>query len=169
MNDLTEGPFTRLFRTREGYLADKWEQYLAVYDREIGLLLVEGRPLRLLEIGVGRGGSLAIWERLLPRGSEVVGLNIDPACSALTFGPSVQIRIADATDAEGLQNALGNSPFDVIIDDGSHRSADVIATFRACFPRLRQAGVISSRTSTHPTGPTATAVAFDATAPRSSF
>lgn len=32
-------------------------------------------------------------------------------------------------------------PFDVIIDDGSHRSDHMIATFRALFPKLRAGGI----------------------------
>lgn len=31
--------------------------------------------------------------------------------------------------------------FDVIVDDGSHRSADIIQTFEACFDRLAPVGL----------------------------
>lgn len=135
------GPYSRLFLSRKGLIADKWEQYLAVYDRELSHFLAAGRPIRLLEIGIARGGSLAIWEELLPPGSTIVGLDVEPACAMLPYGPSVRTIILDATDAALVEDALGDAEFDIIIDDGSHRSPDIIAQFNIWFPRLAAGGI----------------------------
>ena len=42
----------------------------------------------------------------------------------------------DATDSSKLSDALGDKRFDVILDDGSHISSDVITSFRLLFDRL---------------------------------
>jgi polyhydroxyalkanoate synthesis regulator phasin len=121
-------------------MCDKWEQYLDVYDREIGPMIGLGQPLRLLEIGVQNGGSLQIWSELLPAGSEVVGIDVDPACAKLRFPEHVTVLIGDGADPGFLAAALGDGAFDVVIDDGSHRSPDIIASFEWLFPRLRPSG-----------------------------
>jgi hypothetical protein len=133
--------YSRSFLGRSGLLADKWAQYLKVYDRELEPFLELGRPVHLLEIGIAKGGSLAIWEALLPPGSSVVAFDIEAGCAALRYGPSVRVVIQDATDAAGVQAALGDAKFDIIIDDGSHVSADIIAQFAILFPRLLPGGI----------------------------
>jgi hypothetical protein len=132
--------FLELYRAHKGYVCDKWEQYLAVYDAEIGQLVARGEPLNLLEIGVQNGGSLEIWAKLLPAGSRIIGIDIDPSCAGLTLPDNVRVLIGDASDAEFLQASLGDQAFDIVIDDGSHRSRDVVHSFRALFPRLRPSG-----------------------------
>lgn len=132
--------FLELYRAHKGYVCDKWEQYLAVYDAEIGQLVARGEPLNLLEIGVQNGGSLEIWAKLLPAGSRIIGIDIDPSCAGLTLPDNVRVLIGDASDAEFLQASLGDQVFDIVIDDGSHRSRDVIHSFRALFPRLGPSG-----------------------------
>lgn len=132
---------TTLFRQHQGHLSDKWEQYLAIYEAYLQPRVRTGRPLSLLEIGVQNGGSLQIWTRYLPTGSSVTGVDIDPACATLDLGPDVRIHIADASSAEALQACLGDAGFDVIIDDGSHRSGDIVATFLSCFRRVVPGGL----------------------------
>ena len=55
----------------------KWMHYLPVY--ESALSAFRSRPIRMLEIGVARGGSLQMWRRYLHPESEIVGIDIDPA------------------------------------------------------------------------------------------
>ncbi|MDP8904242.1 MAG: glycosyltransferase [Chloroflexota bacterium] len=101
------------------------------------------RAIRLLEIGVQNGGSLEIWSRYFPRASVIVGCDIDMDCGRLTFDdPRVRVVIgdvnADATLAAIRRHAR---KYDVIIDDGSHRSADVVRTFGRLFPSLSDGGI----------------------------
>lgn len=132
--------FLELYRSHAGYVCDKWEQYLAIYDAEIGQLVARGEPLNFLEIGVQNGGSLEIWAKLLPAGSQIVGIDIDPYCAELTLPANVRVLTGDASNADFLRTSLGDQGFDVIIDDGSHRSDDIVNSFRALFPRLRPSG-----------------------------
>ncbi|WP_375460201.1 class I SAM-dependent methyltransferase [uncultured Enterovirga sp.] len=129
-----------LFFEHVGHQSDKWEQYLGIYEAELGCYVDEGRPIRLLEIGVSNGGSLEIWRKFLPEGSEIVGIDINPECGKLTVSEGIEVFVGDASDKATLDALLGDRSFDVIVDDGSHRSDHIISTFEALFPRLRGGG-----------------------------
>lgn len=130
-----------LFFAHSGRLVDKWEQYLSVYEQELGSLAAAGKPLRLLEVGVQNGGSLELWADFLPTGSTIIGLDIDPRIGELAFdNPGISALVADATDSAAIDRALGDRRFDIIIDDGSHLCRDVRATFELLYPRLALGG-----------------------------
>jgi len=137
MNDIR---LARLFFEHNGKLTDKWEQYLAIYAGELDRFVEQGTPLRLLEIGVQNGGSLEIWSKYLPTGSTIVGIDIDPAVEKLTFEGNVRALVADINDMDKVEGLIGTEPFDVIVDDGSHTSSDIISTFRRLFPKLALGG-----------------------------
>jgi len=140
-NSRASGALRRIFIEHEGYASDKWEHYLPIYEAAFSKFTARGQPIRLLEIGVQNGGSLQVWSKYLPEGSTIVGIDIDPACVRLPMEANISIRIGDATDPVALDHMLRDARFDVIIDDGSHQSHDVIATFEDCFKRLGPGGV----------------------------
>lgn len=136
-----EDIFTRVFLSHAGAVSDKWEQYLAIYSAELARFVEHDRPVRLLEIGVQNGGSLEVWRRFLPEGSSITGIDIDPACAGLALGDGITILIGNAGDPIALEQLLGEAQFDVIVDDGSHRSSDIIAAFESCFSRIAPGGI----------------------------
>ena len=130
-----------LFWAHRGPVSDKWEQYIPVYESELRPYLARGAPVDLLEIGVQNGGSLEIWHKILPPHSRVVGLDNDEHCRALALSDGIELHIGDATQKAFVDSALGDASFDIIIDDGSHRSSDVIASFDILFSRLKPGGI----------------------------
>lgn len=130
----------QLFFEHRGKAVDKWEQYLGIYARELGPFLAAGKPVRLLEIGVQNGGSLELWAKYLPEGSEIIGVDIDPKVGELEFEGNVTAYVADGTDPAAMLAILGDKTFDIIIDDGSHHSRDIIAAFKLLYPRLANGG-----------------------------
>ncbi len=133
--------FTELFLKHDGKRIDKWEQYVGIYQAELASLIERGTPVRLLEIGVQNGGSLEFWSRYLPPGSVIRGIDIDERVGDLSFeGANIAVNVADATDALKIEALLGNETFDVIIDDGSHQSGHVIASFGILYPHLSAGG-----------------------------
>jgi 23S rRNA U2552 (ribose-2'-O)-methylase RlmE/FtsJ len=132
--------FQDLFYQHTGYLSDKWEQFLDIYDRELSAMVQRGAPLTLLEIGVQNGGSLAIWNKFLPDESRVIGIDIDPRCQLLEMPPSTTILRADISNTALVDELLGDARFDIIIDDGSHQQHDMLAAFRTLFDRLAPGG-----------------------------
>ena len=135
------GRLSDLFLAHRGNVSDKWEQYLAIYEAELASFVARGKPVRLLEIGVQNGGSLEIWRSYLPPGSSVVGIDIDPACAQLTLGDGIRVLIGDVSDSATLDRLLGDAVFDIVVDDGSHRSEHIIAAFESCWGRVAPGGL----------------------------
>jgi cephalosporin hydroxylase len=101
-------------------------------------------PVRLLEIGVASGGSLAMWADYFPRG-EIVGLDLDPICRrrVAARGIRASVVIGNQGDPAVLATAveiLGGAP-DIVIDDGSHRLDDQRESFAYLFPRMPSGAV----------------------------
>jgi len=111
--------------------------YLPHYERHFGPL--RGRPLHILEIGIGPGGSLPLWHDYFPQ-ALVLGIDINEKPDY----PSPRIRVyrGDQADAEFLRRVVEeNGGVDIVIDDGSHVSSDVLASFRTLFPLLNEGGL----------------------------
>lgn len=130
-----------IFFQHNNHVSDKWEHYLGIYEALLESRVALGQPLNLLEIGVQNGGSLEIWSKYLPPGSLVTGIDIDAECAKLPLGPGITVHVGDASSPQALQRLLGHASFDIIVDDGSHRSPDIIASFKACFDRLNRGGI----------------------------
>ena len=127
------------------YGTDKfgYHDYTPVYHALLSGLT--GRPLRMLEIGVGgygdadRGGeSLEMWRDFFPHG-QITGIDIQK--KRLDLGPRVAILQGSQVDPNFLAGvAAERGPFDIILDDGSHRNEHVIETFRLLWPGLVPGG-----------------------------
>lgn len=112
----------------------KMLHYLSAY--ESALSPFRSRPIRMLEIGVARGGSLQMWRRYLHPESTIVGVDIDSTTKQFD-DPSrrVHVRIGSQTDNSFLQRVVDEfGPFDVILDDGSHMNSHIVQTFQYLFP-----------------------------------
>lgn len=100
-------------------------------------------PVRLLEIGIQNGGSLEVWLEFFPNAEKLVGCDNDPVCAQLTYeNPKISVVAADANIEQTEKLILEVSPrFDIIIDDGSHLSGDIIRSFARYFPHLGDGGL----------------------------
>ena len=104
------------------------------------------RPLRMLEIGVGgygfedRGGeSLATWRDFFPQ-AQITAIDIQR--KTVELGPRVRILQGSQVDAPFLAGVVAErGPFDIILDDGSHRNEHVIETFELLFDGLAPGGI----------------------------
>ena len=131
----------QMYSGHTGKVTDKWQLYLSEYER----VFKEYRagPIRLLEIGIQNGGSLEIWSSYFPQAEHLVGCDIDPNCINLKYEDSrISVIVGDANTSETEKRILINSNFfDIIVDDGSHTSSDIIKTFTRYFPLLESGGV----------------------------
>jgi len=130
-----------LYQNHDGYVSDKWSSYLAVYERVLSPL--KQAPISLLEVGVQNGGSLQIWAKYFSNHQKIVGCDINPDCAKLRFDtPTISVVVGDVTDSDTLLSVATVAPrLDIIIDDGSHTSRDIVSTFCALFPHLKQDGL----------------------------
>lgn len=118
----------------------KWLHYFEFYERVFQPL--HQRPGRFLEIGVFNGGSLALWKKFFAPGTVITGIDIDPNCARFD-DPSnqVHVRIGSQADPEFLKRVIDEfGPFDFILDDGSHQTGHLIATFNALFDQGLKGG-----------------------------
>lgn len=97
-----------------------FHEYCDFYEKNLPKRSFKGR---LLEIGVMDGASLAMWAEYYPN-AEIVGVDIFDKSHVQI--PGVEVLQLDATDTAALEK-LGS--FDIIVDDGSHKTADQQASF----------------------------------------
>jgi hypothetical protein len=138
---MTNQTLSQLYAEHSGKVSDKWSIYLAEYGRIFGEL--RNKPVTLLEIGVQNGGSIEVWTKYFANAQKFVGCDINPDCTRLIYeDPRVAVIIGDA-NSDAVQSMVLNqaSVFDVIIDDGSHRSSDIVKSFARYFPYLADGGV----------------------------
>jgi len=112
--------------------------------------LLEGRePAVLVELGVFRGTSLAVWCDLFPD-TRIIGLDIDPSRfqydelverEAFRWNqPDVLPWDAYLPDTEALEKAAG-APIDVFVDDGPHTKTAILRVANEVKPLMAAGGV----------------------------
>jgi O-antigen biosynthesis protein len=132
---------TNRYAAHHGKVSDKWSLYLATYQRLFAPY--QSAPVRLLEIGIQNGGSLAIWAQHFKSATAIIGCDINPACGELRYNdPRIHVVVGDAnTDGTERLIVSHSESFDIILDNGSHRSGDIIRSFARYFSRLEEGGL----------------------------
>lgn len=99
------------------------------------------RPVRLLEIGIEKGFSAWIWlEYFYNEHTKVYGVDLLPAPDIKDW--RYHHMQGDQTVKEFWNVFLGgkNEPFDIIIDDGSHKTSGIEMSFKMLFPYVAPHG-----------------------------
>jgi len=97
-------------------------------------------PCRLLEIGIKRGSSLRAWKEIFPR-LQLAAIDIDPA-TANNAPDGCGVHIGDQGDMTFLDAVIAaEAPWDIVIDDGSHRIDHQKDTFEKLWPHVRPGGL----------------------------
>jgi hypothetical protein len=120
-------------------LVHKWHHYLPLYDRYFGPW--RGRPVRFLEIGVSKGGSLTMWRKWLGADAVIFGIDLNPKCARYN-GIDGQVRIGSQDDPAFLAEVVEEmGGIDVVLDDGSHHMNHIRASLETLLPRLSNGGI----------------------------
>jgi len=129
-----------LYQNHKDKVSDKWTSYIEKYEELFSPY--RDKEISLLEIGVQSGGSLEIYAKYFQRAKALIGCDIDELCAGLEYENScISIVIGDANSEESERKILDiSSAFDVIVDDGSHHSKDIISSFSRYFKRLKLDG-----------------------------
>lgn len=134
-----DGDLLDLFAGNTGVIVHKWHHYIPIYERYFAQF--RGRPVRFLEIGVNKGGSLEMWRRYFGDQATLFGIDINPDCARFD-GQAGQVRIGSQDDPEFLNKVVDEmGGLDLVLDDGSHRMAHIRASFDVLYPRLETGGV----------------------------
>lgn len=127
--------YADLYIEHDDFFSHKWEHYLFAYQEILGKYAEKGKPVNLLEIGVQNGGSLQLWKKFLPKGSQIYGVDIEPDCQKIDFkDKNIHFFPGDGASPDFWANNMKDITFDIIIDDGSHMCPDVINSFELLFP-----------------------------------
>jgi hypothetical protein len=127
------------FLTNDGKVIHKWTHYFPIYERHFAWF--RNKTITFFEIGVSRGGSIAMWQRYFGPLAKVVGIDIDPECKHHEK-PGVFVRIGDQSDPKFLQALIEEFGVpDVVLDDGSHQMEHIAQSFAYLYPLMPKNGV----------------------------
>ena len=122
-----------------GFLIHKWHHYIPIYDHYFSPF--KGRDIKLLEIGVSKGGSLQLWRKYFGNKATIFGIDIEPECIKYST-PTEQIRIGSQIDESFLKSVIKEmGGVDIILDDGSHHMKHIPVTLKILYPYLNYGGI----------------------------
>lgn len=110
--------------------------YFIIYESILGQFATA--DIKILELGVFNGASLAVWRRYF-KNAVIVGLDVDPLpekLAPLVSAGQLYFVQGDQSNHDVLDRAIkltGGSGFDIIIDDASHIGALSKASFDYLF------------------------------------
>jgi ubiquinone/menaquinone biosynthesis C-methylase UbiE len=117
----------------------KWDSYFTKYHRYFSKY--QNKFVRILEIGVDKGGSLQMWKNYFGENAKIVGIDINPE-SKQYEDTNITIEIGDQNDPIFMRSIVDKyKSFDVIIDDGSHVNSHQLFSFDFLFDYLNDGGI----------------------------
>ena len=128
------------------FRTDKWGVHYYTPHYENHLQHLRDDTFTLLEIGIGGysrerqgGASLRMWKRFF-HNATIVGLDIED--KSFVEEERIHAVLGDQTDETTLRDVINTygAPM-VVVDDGSHVPADIVATFGLLFPLLPDGAV----------------------------
>jgi len=136
-----ENELKELFLNHCGKISDKWSLYINEWDEIFSPF--KKREINLLEIGIQNGGSLEIWAKYFSKAKRIIGCDIDEACQKLEFNDSrISVIVGDINTDDIEKEIIETAPeLDIIIDDGSHKSSDIIRAFARYFKNVSDNGI----------------------------
>lgn len=73
-------------------------------------------------------------------GATIYGIDINPECHKVA-SLGIIVHICDSTNTVQVNEHIGDTQFDVIIDDGKHNVHANLDTFHNLFPKLKEGGI----------------------------
>jgi len=134
-----DGELLDIFLNNKNNVVHKWHHYIPLYDKYFGSF--RNRPIRFLEIGVSKGGSLQMWRQYFGDDAIIFGIDINPECKEYN-GLSGQVRIGSQADEDFLVSVVAEmGGIDIVLDDGSHRMEHIVGSLKILFPKLNNSGI----------------------------
>lgn len=133
------GRLYEMFLGWKGPHLHKWHHYFDIYESLFEPF--RGQPVKLLEIGLWKGGSLELWRRYFGGKAVIAGCDINPACRRFAER-GFEVFVGDQSDPAFLNAMLDRLPaLDIVIDDGGHTANQQITSFETIYPRMSASGI----------------------------
>jgi len=132
MSDILLKQLADIHKTDKG-----WRGYLSTYDKYFSP--IRDQSLKILEIGIYKGGSLKMWKEYFPK-SIIFGIDINN--NSIFNENRIICKQANQGSRKDLQfvvNEIGDN-IDIIIDDGSHIMNHQQISLGFLFPFLKPNG-----------------------------
>ena len=141
LSELSLTGLADLFGSDKGKIKHK---YCEIYEKILDDLILAGSrkdaELNIVEYGVACGASLRMWANYLPK-SKILGVDIRDDCKTICSDlGNVSISILDVTQKSAASFLGEKEIFDLIIDDASHISEDILSAFQNTYQHLRSGG-----------------------------
>lgn len=121
--------------TDKGTVFDAKHGYGTHYD--IHFKAYRDRPIKFLEIGIYKGNSIKAWREYFTD-ATIFGIdngNVVPVDLTLNQLPNVQVSTCDINTDAFETFCKENGPFDIIVDDCSHKLEDQKRIFEVCYKK----------------------------------
>jgi hypothetical protein len=114
---------------------DEPHGYMPDYDNLVSSI---GPDAVVCEVGVLRGESLFMWQKLIPQG-QIIGVDRDPAAK-WPEGTCKILAEQDDPELAGKVSEFAPDGCDMIVDDASHIAHLTAATFKTLWPLVKPGG-----------------------------
>jgi len=111
------------------------EDYLPIYDEL--WTPIRNDHITMLEIGIGKQGSLRMWKEYFPNGT-IIGSDTDE--KKLFQEDRITTLQADQSSPESMQPVIDLGPYDIIIDDGGHQMYQQLNSLMIMWPYVKLGG-----------------------------
>lgn len=125
------------------YNCPQYHSYIEnFYDHEFSKY-VNNSSVQVCEIGIERGGSIALWSKYFEKNGTILGIDVSsdrvlPEYQSGNFSNVTHV-ISDAYDPAFVESL---SNFDIIIDDGPHTLQSQIDFIKLYLEKLNPGGVM---------------------------
>ena len=127
---------TKLCEIGHKYGTDKCPQIKHSFTPFYYSLLKDKNIKKVLELGIGDGGSLRMWKEFFPD-AKIYGIDIDK--TRLITEENIETFLCDGTNEKEVLKILQKTgtDIDLFIDDGSHIYEDQISACKIIKPLLK--------------------------------
>ena len=135
----SDNPLLDYFIHNKDRIIHKWFHFFDIYHQHFQHLI--DKECVIVEIGVFQGGSLQMWKNYFGKKARIYGIDINPECKKFEED-QIEIFIGSQSDGSFLESLKKEIPkIDLLIDDGSHRSSDIIRTFQHMRDHLKDEAI----------------------------
>jgi hypothetical protein len=118
----------------------KWSNYFDIYENIFRKFV--NKKIKIVEIGVGNGGSLFMWRSFFGKKADIIGIELNPEAKKLEkYG--FKIFNGDQSNPnfwKSFYKKIGK--IDILIDDGGHTNLQQITTLMESIKNINGGGMI---------------------------